>query len=139
MGGKTHVTFKCCNFLLIPSNKVKEEKSQCNVKRFTQGNNTEVHILPIYIKKESFICSDVNYQMRVCNKCHKNFPEDNITIIIPECEDIDDFSVHKNDSDNFSSYGVQNKNNLLLYDDHTLDGEKDELEQFIENYVTFSN
>ena len=72
MGLNTHVRCQCCDFPLIPSNKVKEEKSQCNVKRFTQGNNTEVHILPIYTKKEYFVCSDVNYQMRVCNKCHKH-------------------------------------------------------------------
>ena len=73
MGGKTHVKCQCCDFPLIPSNKVKVDKDKCNVKKSIQGNDNEIQTLPMCTKKESFVCSNVNCQMRVCNKCYKTF------------------------------------------------------------------
>ena len=63
-------------------------------------------------KKESFVYSNVNCQMRVCNQCYKTFPEDSITIIIPKSEDIDELNVHIDDVVDDSSNESQNEDNF---------------------------
>ena len=89
MGGKSHVKCNCCNFPLIPSNKGKEGKRQCCLKHFFQGDNSIVKTSPRCSRKESFVCSNINCNMIICRKCYKQFPENNTTIVIPECNDQD--------------------------------------------------
>ena len=105
MGGKSHVKCNCCNFPLIPSNKGKEGKRQCCLKHFFQGDNSIVKTSPRCSRKESFVCSNINCNMRICRKCYKLFPENNTTIVIPEYNDQDtsdkNISVNNNTSTKF--------------------------------------
>ena len=91
MGGKSHITCQCYQFPLIPSSKIKFEKSQCNLKRYIQDNNSEIQTTLACTRKESFVCSNVNCNLRVCNKCYKSFPEDKMTMIIPDTSNAIDY------------------------------------------------
>ena len=64
MGGKTHVKCQCCHFPLIPSNKIGCDKNKCNLSKYIQDDNAEIQIVQTCNRKESFVCSNVNCNMR---------------------------------------------------------------------------
>ena len=45
MGGKSHVSCQCCKFPLIPSNKNKTEKLQCNIKKYYHDNISAIETI----------------------------------------------------------------------------------------------
>lgn len=63
-------------------------------------------------KKEKYVCSNVNCELRICNECYKNFPEDEITICMPVTENND------NNSNN-ESHTSDNSNVMEVFNDTT--------------------
>ena len=54
LGGKSHVKYNCCQFPLIPSNRSKNEKANCNLRRYIQNNGCEIVKSTNCNRKESF-------------------------------------------------------------------------------------
>ena len=142
MGGKSHITCKCCQFPLIPSSKIKLEKSQCNLKRYLQDNNSEIQTTLACTRKESFVCSNVNCNLRVCNKCYKSFPEDKMTMIIPETSNAIDYEDNISFNENPTNEILDEESSLLSSsssDEDNLFEEDNVEENFAATHVVFSN
>ena len=137
MGGQSHVSCQCCNFPLIPTNKNKAEKLQCNIKKYYQDNISEIETISTCTRKEAFVCSNINCNLRICRKCYKTFPEDKTTIVIPEYD-----ASHVIDKNNYVNNNNSNnkESSMSSLEDSTVEEEEDvDTENFIENHVVFSN
>jgi hypothetical protein len=66
-GGKTHVQCSCNSFPLIPSRKEKGQKKTC----------MKCHRL------EAMQCLDNSCSVRLCGKCYKGLPTNNVTTLSP--------------------------------------------------------
>lgn len=116
MGGKDHVRCQCCNFPLIPTNKYKDAKQKCNLRRYLNNGIVE-EVIESCNKKEKYVCSNVNCELRICNECYKNFPEDEITICMPVTENNDNDSDY--DSISNESHSSDDSNVMEMFNDTT--------------------
>ena len=78
MGGKSHVYCSCCNFPLIPSNRIKSLKEKCNWKNANDGEHIQN-----CDKMESYVCTNASCTARICSRCYHTFPTDTVTVIAP--------------------------------------------------------
>ena len=102
MGGKSHVLCQCSNFPLIPSNFHKSKKSKCNFKHFVTSDGT-LHNKEINCSKlESYICTNVQCNLKICNSCYRKFSTEDTTKIVPP-RDSHMNSISMQETDNFES------------------------------------
>ena len=65
LGGKSHVRCPCCNFPLIASNRSITLNKECNWKDVNESNGAI-----ICSRKETYICSNIGCNTRVCSRCY---------------------------------------------------------------------
>ena len=80
----------------------KTEK-KCNLKCFCKNDGHHEEKVDNCNRLESFICSNVNCNVRICKKCYRSFSTEDITTIIPNAVSQDDDSLNEvNESENDS-------------------------------------
>ena len=85
MGGTSHIRCNCHEFPLVPSHRTKFNKKRCNANLYVceDGNQHQIQQEECQ-RKESYICSDVNCNLRICKKCYDSLCTDNINKLIPD-------------------------------------------------------
>ena len=134
MGGKINVKCKCCDFPLIPTNKHKKSKSICNFKSYIQEDGHIQQKNHSCNHAESYICSNICCNIKICRRCYNLFPKDLVTSLIPEentnDDNVDEFIIDDDDDDmttiseDIDMGEIENRmNNHVIYEEHdpTLD------------------
>ena len=128
MGGKTHVQCKCCDFPLIPTNNQKHTKTKCNFNKFVQQDGHIQEKMRSCNRTESFICSNICCDIKICRRCYNQFPKDVVTVLIPE----QNINISGNNSDEDNNDDADDNSTVIT--DHS---DRDEVEQNMINHVTY--
>ena len=80
-GGKTHVRCECCQFPLIPSYRSSKNKLKCNINLHINEDGTRHQCDNLCTKKESYVCSNAQCNVKICNRCYNALPTDEVTIV----------------------------------------------------------
>ncbi len=75
LGGQGHVICECCQFPIIASPTPRKQKRKCNA----WSGDGEYQPCS---RKESFVCSNIECNVRCCRMCFKSRPKDQITVLI---------------------------------------------------------
>lgn len=127
LGGQGHVVCQCCNFPLIASPTQRRRKKNCNA----WSGDGEYQACS---RKESFVCSNPNCNVRCCRKCFKSKPKDVITTLVPhdhrdESSDDDGSGDEDEEDDNEDIEGVEEEEEENDYNSDT-EGEDNEASPF---------
>ena len=80
-GGKTHVRCECCQFPLILLYRLIKNKLKYNVDIHIADDGMRHQINNICTKKESYICSNTQCYIKICNRYYNALPMDTVTIV----------------------------------------------------------
>ena len=83
MGGKSHIVCQCRGLPLIPSHRPATIKLKCNMMYYVDQYGVQHEIENECSRKESFVCSNICCDLRLCKKCYDLFSVENITTVIP--------------------------------------------------------
>ena len=86
----------------------KSIKTKCNLQHFIASDGTHQSIPSECQWLESYFCTNVQCNIKVCNKCYKTFPTQNVTTIIPPNYNNDSNQEHT--TTNFNT--INNDNNI---------------------------
>ena len=135
MGGKSHVCCQCCDFPLISSHRSPSNKLLCNGRHFIDSNGRHQQSQNICQRKESYICSNVSCNLRLCKMCYDSFPVDRKTILKPPEDNLDE-SEHQNNTRINVETNVENTNESIHLVNEDLEEHENENEAEDESSYT---
>ena len=99
MGGRSHVRCQCCQFPLIPTNRHPADKLKCNLKHYLNEGGVWHQTQHDCRRNETYVCSNVGCDLRVCNKCYNSFPVATVSTVIPPTSNPDEAELENDEHD----------------------------------------
>ena len=139
MGGKSHVRCKCCMFPLIPTSSHSNKKKRCNLTSFFKNNGPQEEKEHNCKRLESFVCTNVNCNVKICKQCYNSFSTEDVTTIIPkndlivqEDDIVNDMNEEESDSEVDS---VDTDNSSLVTSDDDMNNVDELIDSMVNNTV----